>query len=356
MFLIAIPLLVFFLLFGLALFFPLKLWGVPWKRVFTWAALALAANGLAAIVLSRFEGVMAVARPWMIISDWLLGVAFISFWLGGSFLVLQRILGHWWPQVNRPLAWIFLVMGLLLVVVGTLKSQALQVRHLRLSLPYLEQPMTLVLLTDLHLGLVYRERFLDQIAQALEGLNFDALVITGDVFDRGTTEAQIQQLGRLHERIFFVWGNHGHYFGVDRATAWLANTPIRVLTNERVSLGPLDLVGLDYLEMRHAASPAEVLASLPWPEDRPCVLLSHTPLDFSVIEPFPVHLQLSGHTHGGQIWPFGLVVRQKYAQLLGLYQQNAQMTYVSPGTGSWGPPIRLGTHCEITVVTVVPES
>jgi predicted MPP superfamily phosphohydrolase len=162
----------------------------------------------------------------------------------------------------------------------------------------------------------------------------------------------------LGEPVFFVTGNHEYFSG---AAAWvneLTRIGIRVLQNERVAIGngeaTFDLAGVDdptavhYGGLPSREAVARALAGRD--PGRELVLLAHQPRSALDAEPFGVGLQLSGHTHGGQIWPFGLIVMLQQPFTAGLYRHRGSQVYVSRGTGYWGPPMRLAVPSEITYV------
>jgi predicted MPP superfamily phosphohydrolase len=162
---------------------------------------------------------------------------------------------------------------------------------------------------------------------------------------------------RARHGVYFVTGNHEYYSGVDAWLAELTRLGVRVLRNERVEIGggdaSFDLAGIDDWSSRGMA-PGHG-PDLPRALDgrdpaRELVLLAHQPRAVHEAAARGVGLQLSGHTHGGQIWPWGFAVRLQQPYVLGLSREGRTHIYVSPGTGYWGPPMRLGTRGEITRV------
>jgi predicted MPP superfamily phosphohydrolase len=160
--------------------------------------------------------------------------------------------------------------------------------------------------------------------------------------------------------VFFVTGNHEYFSG---ATAWVAELGrlgIRVLRNERVSIGQgehaFDLAGIDdWSALRHDDGSRPDLPGALAGRDpsRAVVLLAHQPRAVVEAAQHGVDLQLSGHTHGGQIWPFGYLVMLQQPYIAGLHRHGGTFIYVSPGTGYWGPPMRLGTRAELTRITLM---
>jgi len=218
---------------------------------------------------------------------------------------------------------------------------------------------TIVQLTDVHIGPTLGKAFLERVVAAVNALNPDVVVITGDLVDGSVARLQeaVAPLARLRARhgVFFVTGNHEYYSGAEAWCAHLTSLGLRVLRNERVAIGSdaasYDLAGIDDLAGRHfgpgqGANLERALSGRD--ESRELVLLAHQPRMVVEAEPAGVGLQISGHTHGGQIWPFHFLVRLQQPVTSGLVRIGRALLYVSNGTGYWGPPMRLGSPAEIT--------
>ena len=218
---------------------------------------------------------------------------------------------------------------------------------------------TIVQLTDVHIGPTLGKGFLDRVVDAANALEPDVVVITGDLVDGSVARLAeaVAPLARLQARhgVFFVTGNHEYYSGAEAWCAHLTSLGLRVLRNERVAIGSdtdsYDLAGIDDLAGRHfgPGQGADLERALSGrDESRELVLLAHQPRMVVEAEPAGVGLQISGHTHGGQIWPFHFLVRLQQPVTSGLVRIGRALLYVSNGTGYWGPPMRLGSPAEIT--------
>jgi len=153
-----------------------------------------------------------------------------------------------------------------------------------------------------------------------------------------------------------IWGNHDKFLPRRQALELIAETPFTLLEDEVVLVGDqLQVVGLDYPGFQGERAQGGVLGRLPIRDSLYTLLLAHAPMDFPHWQEYPIDLQLAGHTHAGQIVPFNLVVRLRYHLLAGLYREGGKTTYVSPGTGTWGPPFRLGSRNEVTCIKLLPE-
>jgi len=225
---------------------------------------------------------------------------------------------------------------------------------------------TLAQITDLHVGPTIRERHVKRVVDLTNAIRPDAVVITGDLVDGSVAElrAATEHLARLSAKhgVYFVTGNHEYYSG---ASAWLAELRrygIRTLSAERVAVGDrgpggasFDLAGLDDWSVARAEDgrwPSLELALRGRDRDRSLVLLQHQPRGLDEAAQAGVELQLSGHTHGGQLFPWSLAVKAFFPYYRGLYLHRvgeaSTQLYVSCGAGYWGPPMRLGAPPEVT--------
>jgi predicted MPP superfamily phosphohydrolase len=182
-------------------------------------------------------------------------------------------------------------------------------------------------------------------------------VITGDIVDGRLEElrSHVEPLRQLKARdgVYAVTGNHEYYWNADAWLEHIRSLGIRVLRNEHVTIaGAFQLAGVD------DTSAGEDLPRALVGRDPalPVVLLAHHPRTIARAAPAGVDLQLSGHTHGGQLLPLGWLSRLFDPHIAGLARFGATWLYVSEGTGYWGPPMRVGTTQEITVITLVPAA
>jgi uncharacterized protein len=240
-------------------------------------------------------------------------------------------------------------------------------RELSVSLPNLPRALagtTIVELCDLHVGPTLRRDFVAQVVRQTNGLDPDVVAIVGDLVDGSVEQLKemVEPLRELKARqgVYFVTGNHEYYSGVEEWLAYLPKLGIRVLANERVSIGDarasFDLAGVNdwsggSIDPSHAPNLGRALAGRD--SSRPLVLLAHQPRAIDEADRFGVDLQLSGHTHGGQIWPWNYLVRLQQPLVSGVKRFGRTWLFVSQGTGHWGPPMRLGIPAEITVVRLL---
>ena len=258
---------------------------------------------------------------------------------------------------------------------GGLRRVAVKEVAVRLPrLPAGLDQLRVVQLTDVHIGPTLHGPWLRQVVAQVNALEPDIVAITGDLVDGSVASlrehvAPLRDL-RARHGVYFVTGNHEYYAGVDEWLAEISRLGIRVLRNQHVTLTvgrdgagkpvEIDLAGVDdYHADRFPGHGPDLPKALAGRDpQRPVILLAHQPIAVKEAATLGVDLQLSGHTHGGQIWPWRYLVylQQPYVDGLHLLTGAAGPTqlYVSRGTGYWGPPMRLHAPAEITHLTLRP--
>ncbi|MBS2030525.1 MAG: metallophosphoesterase [Deltaproteobacteria bacterium] len=226
------------------------------------------------------------------------------------------------------------------------------------KLPRALDGFTLAVISDVHLGPTIGAEFMEDVVKRMNALSPDLVAIAGDLVDGSVEElaaaaAPLQKLQAKHG-VFFITGNHEYYSGAPEWLAHLRTLGIRTLENERVTVAEhLELAGCHDLAGRSFGMGHDLDRALQgFDGSRPLVLLSHQPKTFPESAKKGVDLQISGHTHGGQIWPWGYLVKLQQGFLAGLSKLGDAQLYVSRGTGYWGPPMRLGAPAEITQITL----
>jgi len=247
------------------------------------------------------------------------------------------------------------------------------------GLPAALHGFTLAQISDIHVGPTIKRAFLQRIVAKVNSLGADVVAITGDLVDGKVAElaAHVAPLAGLQSRhgTFFVTGNHEYYSGAHAWIAELRRLGLTVLMNEHVVLyhgkrllgvdaqddsqtvAPLVLAGVNdftahHFDPTHRSDPALALLGAP-PAALVRVLLAHQPRSAQAALEAGFDLQLSGHTHGGQFWPWNLFVPLQQPFTAGLNRLNALWVYTSRGTGYWGPPKRFGAPSEITALRLI---
>lgn len=219
----------------------------------------------------------------------------------------------------------------------------------------------IVQISDLHVGPLIGRAYTQNVVNIANSLGADLIALTGDFVD-GTVDTLREDLTPLTQLkakhgLFFVTGNHEYYWGAEAWCQEFRRMGFRVLLNEHAVItenqSSIVLAGVtDYrayqFDVAHATSPSKALEG--HPKDAIKILLAHQPSSYEEAFKAGVHLQLSGHTHGGQFFPWSLVVGLAHRYFKGLYNHQGMWIYVNRGTGYWGPPIRLGVPSEVTLL------
>ncbi|PIE34483.1 hypothetical protein CSA56_07635 [candidate division KSB3 bacterium] len=312
------------------------------------------ANVVAVIFISRYYW-NSVTRIWLAATESYLGVLWIMFWLLLGYSLIQGTAHFIHPIPPRVSQYFVVGAAVLLVGYGLWNARQIRIHRIEVASKKILEPVTIVQLSDLHIGAINRESFVEWVVAQTNALRPDLVVITGDLFDIGATKELVQGFNKLNAASFFIWGNHDQFLKAGEVENMLGSTPITMLKNE-TSLyhDSLQIIGLDYMEREPDYDVKPILTSLAPDERYFTMLLSHAPIDFSELEGYAIDLELAGHTHSGQIFPFHFLVKTRYKLLRGLYKSGNQSIYVSSGTGTWGPPMRLGTSSEIAVFYLSP--
>ncbi|MEM9620337.1 MAG: metallophosphoesterase [Pseudomonadota bacterium] len=278
------------------------------------------------------------------------------FWLGLCFVTLCLLLpaellvllGVLQDQVAGQL---LLAGTILLSTYGLYNAQTRHVRTVELNGPEALRGQRIAQISDVHIG-SRQPRLLRAIVREVNALTPDYVVITGDLVDmHGITLDDLAPLAELNAPTLFCIGNHERYVDVDDICARLRKHQIDVLRNQtlnvRAGSGTIQFIGIDDAERRTQVR--EQLQHLTPEPDAYRILLYHRPDGAEDAQRWGAHLMLTGHTHRGQIVPFNLLVKKVFPQYYRSYFVGNLHLYVSPGTGTWGPTMRLGSKCEITL-------
>ena len=255
------------------------------------------------------------------------------------------------------------IAGLVGLRIG-LRSPVLAREEIRLPRwPVALDGLRIVQISDIHIGPIRGRRFAEHLTRRVNALRADIVAVTGDLVD-GNVErigAEVEPFRALRAPlgVYFVTGNHDYFSGARDWTDKVRELGLHVLRNERVSLetrgAEFDLVGVDDHrgDFWGGEGREDLDAALAGRDPgRPAILLAHDPATFVRAVERGIDLQLSGHTHGGQIFPFGFFVRLVTPFVAGRYRRGSAEIYVSRGTGFWGPPMRLFAPAEITEIVL----
>jgi predicted MPP superfamily phosphohydrolase len=255
-----------------------------------------------------------------------------------------------------------------LAAAGTVQARQLaEVRRVQVPIEGLHADLVglrIAQISDLHLGPILGRAWLEEVVTAVNGLRADLVAVTGDLVD-GTVGDLREDVGALRRLraprgVYYVTGNHEYYWD---ALAWVDEVRrlgLDALVNEHrvlaIGAAKLCVAGVTDFSARasvrrHASDPAKALAGAP--DVDLTLLLAHQPKSVFAARKLAVDLQLSGHTHGGQFFPWNLVIGLFHPLAAGLGRFDETWLYVNRGTGTWGPPLRTGVPAEITELELV---
>ncbi len=289
-----------------------------------------------------------------------------GFWLGLLVNLLMASLAGWlliWTANifgSRPdravVGGVLFVAAFVYSVYGVWNAEHPQVRELNVAIKNLPEQWkgrTIVQLSDVHLGHVYKAAFLERVVRKVNSLHPDMVVITGDLFDGmdGTLSDMVEPLNELKPPYgtYFITGNHEIYLGVDKAYGALDKTGVISLKDEIRDIDGLQLIGLSYPQRGFSRDVYKTIESIPnFVPGKPTVLLYHPPVNINQARAAGVNLQLSGHTHKGQVFPVVFITNYIYKGFAyGLHTIGDYSIYTTDGVGTWGPPMRTGNTPEI---------
>jgi predicted MPP superfamily phosphohydrolase len=277
-----------------------------------------------------------------------------------------------WGAIAVPTAWLVLAAAAVATGLGAWNARR-TAAVVRVDVPIAGLPLalhgfTIAQISDVHVGPTIRSRYVQAIVDRVNALGADMVAVTGDLVDGSVAELadHVAPLATLRSRhgTFFVTGNHEYYSGAHAWVAELRRLDICVLMNEHVVLrhGASALVvagitdhGAHQFDASHRSDARAALAGAP-ADAGMRLLLAHQPRSAAQALDLGLHLQLSGHTHGGQFWPWNLFVRLQQPFTAGLHRLQDLWVYTSRGTGYWGPPKRFGAPSEITRLRLVPAA
>lgn len=274
--------------------------------------------------------------------------------------------------LTRVSAWGVIVGAVLATLVGYINARRVaRVVHVDIpiaNLPSALHGFSIAQISDVHVGPTIRRDYVEGIVAAVNRLDADAIAITGDLVDGSVRElaTHVAPLAQLRAKYgtYFVTGNHEYYSGERAWTNELRRLGLRVLTNEHVVVdhGDAKLViagvtdyGAHHFDPVNRSDPEAALANVPGDVGAK-ILLAHQPRTAPQAAAAGFDLQLSGHTHGGQFWPWNFFVRFQQPFTAGLDRLGSLWVYTSRGTGYWGPPKRFGAPSEITRIRLVPAT
>lgn len=307
-----------------------------------------------------------------VIGSWYMGIMVTALLLL-VVLDILRLADHWFrvfpgsvarrPENARLAAfWIVLSLTVLTVVAGRLNATNPVIREHDITLRGTpsEIPVRVAIATDLHVGLLVKNHWLARMIGAINSTSPDVVLLVGDIVDSDVTHALEEklsdELGLLSAPlgVFAVLGNHEFYAGAQEAVHSFEAGSVKVLRDESIEIeGLFTLVGRDDRAALRRGAARIPLAEIQGVDgDLPVIVMDHNPSDLQEAVEASVALQVSGHTHRGQLWPFNFITNRLFEQDWGFLKKGKTLFYVSCGIGVWGPPIRTSSRPEVVVLNI----
>ncbi len=363
------------LLFGIALiealllaahFFIYCTWIAFWQplspQIVLWlgaALLLLSFTFVPAAVLAFFHANRLVTLLYRFASVWL-GFLNYFFWMACLCWLADLALAALRLHADKPLiATTLYGLAVAAGIYGLVNARILRIRRISVQLPGLPDAWrgrTALLLSDLHLGHMNGRSFSRRIVAMAIRLNPSIIFFPGDLFDgvRADAVSLIEPFSQLAPPLgsYFSSGNHDEFGNAAHYAEILSRIGIRVLDNEKVIVDGLQIAGVSYRDSGSPIRLRAILESLHLNPGRASILLNHVPSRLPIVEQAGISLQLSGHTHSGQFFPFTFFTRCAFGNFTyGLHRFGKLQVYTSSGAGSWGPPMRVGTRPEAVLFT-----
>ena len=280
-----------------------------------------------------------------------------SAWMGISFyllfmLIIYLLLSFFFPLPRESAGIIIIVLTIIISTYSIYKSYLLEINEIEIHLNGIKQDLKAVHLSDIHIGSIRNSGYMERIVNETNKLNPDVVFITGDMVDGSARlhKHTFKAIDSLNAPVFFVTGNHETYEGLEEVFRVLGCTKLKILQGELVEFKGIQVVGVGYSHRGDHLK--NTLSKMKIKKEKPSILLYHLPVGLYEVNAAGIDLQLSGHTHNGQMIPFNFLVRLMFPYISGYYEYHGTQLYVSQGTGTWGPPMRLGSRCEIVLINL----
>lgn len=254
-----------------------------------------------------------------------------------------------------------LALSVLYSTYGVFNAQNPEIKNITVdikNLPQAWQGQKVVQISDVHLGHVFGQKFFDKLVKKINDLHPAAVFITGDLFDGmgNNFDYLVSALDSIQvpKGVYFITGNHETYFGVDKVYDVLNKTKMKIFHDDMILVDGLQIIGINYPQLSDQKSIGEIIKKISgYDANGSSILLYHSPVQIDEAKNAGIKLQLSGHTHRGQIFPLRYITNLVYKGYdCGLHQSGDFSIYTSSGVGAWGPTMRTGATPEIVVITL----
>ncbi|MFP4459036.1 MAG: metallophosphoesterase [Candidatus Zixiibacteriota bacterium] len=283
-----------------------------------------------------------------------------AYWFGIMFIALSIVLitnfvALFWKI--KPLYYGIFAISVTLILVIYSSINASIGRKLykhTLKSPKINQKTRIALLADTHITGFHDDKLLSSIVDDIIDIDPDIVLIAGDFADGEAKYESIAPIDRVSAPVFLAMGNHDIWNNHNgKMEKMVDRTKIQILHNDTANFRDIQIIGFPYSDKRKMLDNSFKNQDLDSNKYR--ILLYHEPKEIAIAKKHGIDLMLSGHTHAGQIMPFTIAVRLAYPYFKGLYDYEGMKVYVSRGTSNWGPPMRLGSRNEITVIDLEPS-
>ena len=331
----------YYVMFHVFIFLGLPAGILLWAATAISAILFMAGMGLSAVSDDpSFRGVNIALGVW---TGFFLIMAFILMFLDIVGLFIR------WPDY-RMVGTGALVIATAAALAGGVNARFVRIRKVKVPAKGLARSVRMVQLSDLHLGPVNGLEYFEKVVERTNRQKPDIVLITGDFIDGRLSDDMFAPINKLEAPVFFCPGNHEEYVGMEEFLEHLGRTKAWPLICGKVDVGDIELAGIDF---SWRSGDFDAMVSKVAPSGKKfSVLMAHGPPAFDAARKAGFDLTLSGHTHGGQFWPFTGFGRMFVSYRAGMYERDGKRLFVTTGTGTWGPPLRLGSSSELAVIEI----
>ncbi len=351
---------------------PIVLLFVPYKLA-SWFGLKYKKSFIAIFAIMTISAVMlSMGFSWARYGETAIIYQYGFLWFGliiflTFFTAIYALIGRFLPISKKLGGYLVVLLSLGLFAYSFYHARDYKNYEISFELEGLENPLTIYHVPDVHFGIFAAEGRAKEIVKNINEIKPDLVLFNGDFFDSPTalTKETLAPFKDVKVPLYFTTGNHDIYVGLEELKAHLKGNNITYLENDIINIKGAQIVGLDYLNAdefyvgAHSSKKPDTIKSLMpklnLDKDKPIIVAHHSPVGAKYIEAVGADLFLAGHTHGGQLFPGTLIAKQRFEYPIGLYSLNDMKIYVTQGIGTFGPPLRLGTDAEATIVKLLPK-
>lgn len=304
------------------------------------------------------QGLPNIFTRWFyIISLTWLGIIFIGFYISIFFDCSVNLLKI--PLIYKAYTWSILIVWISVFALYN-QSWVPWIKNIAIKNSKLSQDIKIWYLSDIHIDWLHNISYLDKIIDKLNNENIDVVLINWDFVDGTSFEKHsFKTLDRLKVPVYITFWNHESYIWKDFAKSLFIETKAKVLENEIIDYKWLQILWIeDMMGMNHSYNENKlenILKNMNWDKSRASLMLLHEPLGSEIADRYWIDIQLAGHTHNWQIWPFNYLVQTIFPRILWMYKIGNLTLYVWPWSGVWWPPMRLWSKNEITIISLEKE-